>query len=304
MSTNRTLVLFPGALGDFLCLWPALQTLRLEAPGPITLAIKPDLFDLVGADTCRLVSIDAREVGDLFAGGPLRAATRRLFAGHARVHSFIGAGDDGFANRLSAATGGRVATHRVRGMEPGEHASRYYARCLAVKPRRHALVPDRAAVLWAEKLWRDGNLGERTLALHAGSGSPKKNWLGMGEIARRWRERPGARVVLLAGPAERDAVLHPAHDVSVREERLSHVAAVLRHAHRYLGNDSGISHLAGIVDTPGAIAFGPTDPVTWRPNGPGLKVLAARGDCRVCGPDVFCTHRLAVAEVWEALAGP
>jgi hypothetical protein len=125
---NRTLVLFPGALGDFLCLWPALQGLGAEKATAVTLAIKPDHFDLVAAESHRLVSIDAREVGDLFGRTPLRADTRRLFAGHAAVHSFIGAGDPAFAKRLGEATGGTVAFHRVRGMGPGEHATRYFAR--------------------------------------------------------------------------------------------------------------------------------------------------------------------------------
>ena len=300
---NRTLVLFPGALGDFLCLWPALRTLREERAASITLAIKPDLFDLVNAESHRLVSIDAREIADLFGRTPLRADTRRLFGGHTRTHSFIGAADEGFTKRLREATGGTVAFHHVRGMGPGEHATRYFARCLGVVPRAHGLKPGEAAARWAADLWRTANLGEHALAIHAGSGSPTKNWLGMAEIAHRWREG-GGRVVLLTGPAEREEEPTIANDAMVREESLSRVAAVLQRAERYAGNDSGISHLAGLVAARGAVVFGPSHPATWRPNGTTLTVLTGPTSCTACGTDVFCTHRLAVDEVWRALARP
>ena len=51
------------------------------------------------------------------------------------------------------------------------------------------------------------------------------------------------------------------------------LAALLARADRYLGNDSGVSHLAGAVGARGAALFGPTDPELWRPLSPRITSL-------------------------------
>jgi ADP-heptose:LPS heptosyltransferase len=51
------------------------------------------------------------------------------------------------------------------------------------------------------------------------------------------------------------------------------VAALLSQADLYLGNDSGISHLAGAVGARGVVLFGPTRPHQWRPLGGNLLVV-------------------------------
>jgi ADP-heptose:LPS heptosyltransferase len=40
----------------------------------------------------------------------------------------------------------------------------------------------------------------------------------------------------------------------------------------YLGNDSGVSHLAGLCGARSVVIFGPTSPTVWRPLGPRVKV--------------------------------
>jgi ADP-heptose:LPS heptosyltransferase len=96
-------------------------------------------------------------------------------------------------------------------------------------------------------------------------------------------------------PRRQPRVVH-ASDLS-----LAQVAALLRCAALYLGNDSGISHLAGAVGTRGVVLFGPTDPRMWAPRGGRLRVLHAPDACGLCGPEVFCTHRLRPAAVVAAL---
>jgi ADP-heptose:LPS heptosyltransferase len=51
------------------------------------------------------------------------------------------------------------------------------------------------------------------------------------------------------------------------------VAAILQQARAFLGNDSGLSHLAGLLGVPTLALFGPTDPVHWSPLGPRVRVL-------------------------------
>jgi ADP-heptose:LPS heptosyltransferase len=45
----------------------------------------------------------------------------------------------------------------------------------------------------------------------------------------------------------------------------------------YIGNDSGISHLAAAAGAPVVALFGPTDPAVWAPRGPRVRILAAAG---------------------------
>ncbi|MGH7790149.1 MAG: hypothetical protein ACRERC_25000, partial [Candidatus Binatia bacterium] len=140
----RVLVLFPGGLGDLLCCWPALAARRARAGTHLTLAAHPAWFDALPEAAVTPLSIDRREIADLFARSPLADATRRLLGGHDAVVSWSGHGDANFAARLADAAGAPVLVHPFRDFRPGEHASAYYARGLGVAPRVEPL-PLRAA---------------------------------------------------------------------------------------------------------------------------------------------------------------
>jgi ADP-heptose:LPS heptosyltransferase len=60
---------------------------------------------------------------------------------------------------------------------------------------------------------------------------------------------------------------------AVRIENLSELAKRLASARVFVGNDSGISHLAAAVGTPVVALFGPTDPRVWAPRGPMVEVI-------------------------------
>lgn len=298
-KTHRLIALFPGALGDLLCCWPALRGLRRDTGAALTLVAQPAWFAALPGGALTARSIDRREIADLFGSGPLRDDTRALFAGCSRVESWTGHGDDNFARRLAEASGTAVAVHPFRAFRPGEHASHYYARCAGVAAAAQRLPVRRRAAEWADALWTRHALDRDALVVHAGSGSARKNWEGMAEVAAAWRAS-GGRVIALIGPAEREPAGVP-HDLAVRGEPLDRIAAVLARGGRYLGNDSGISHLAGLVGARGIATFGASDPDVWRPLGGGVRVLHAPEACADCGAERFCTHRLAVADVLAAL---
>ena len=60
-----------------------------------------------------------------------------------------------------------------------------------------------------------------------------------------------------------------------RELPLRVLGAVLARAGLYVGNDSGVSHLAAACGAPTLALFGPTDPALWAPVGP--RVRPSRG---------------------------
>ena len=131
----------------------------------------------------------------------------------------------------------------------------------------------------------------------------EKNWQGMSELAATWR-RNGDAVVAIVGPAEIERQTAIAADVVIAGEPLSRVAAVLHRADQYVGNDSGISHLAGLLGVYAFVLFADSDPAVWKPSGPRLRVLRAAPACDVCEPRQFCIHRLPVARVHEVVSEP
>lgn len=296
------LILFPGALGDFLCFRPALRALRREARGAVALVARAELFPLLTDDGLALVSIDRREVADLFADGEIADSTRQLFGGFSRVLSWTGHGNSNFAARLGQLSTGATRVHAFHAIRRGEHAADYYARTAEVRAPFEIGAPSAGAESWAEEFWLRHRLPARTLIVHAGSGSPKKNWEGMNEAILWWRATIGAPVIHLRGPAERERGGAADDGPVVDGEPLDRVAALLRRAGLYLGNDSGVSHLAAQVGAAGLALFGPSDPDAWRPLGDSLAVLHAPAACPECGADRFCVHRLPVKRVCAALA--
>ena len=59
---------------------------------------------------------------------------------------------------------------------------------------------------------------------------------------------------------------------AVRIADLYDLACWLAKARLYIGNDSGITHLAAAVGTPVLALFGPTDPEVWAPRGQHVRV--------------------------------
>lgn len=104
---------------------------------------------------------------------------------------------------------------------------------------------------------------EPFIAIHPFSGSPRKNW--PLEPYRELASRLPVPVKFCAGPEQE-------LEGAVRIPGLYNLAQWLASAVAYIGNDSGITHLAAAVGTPVLALFGPTDPRVWAPRGP-VRVL-------------------------------
>ncbi len=303
-TRNSVLLIFPGALGDFVCFLPALFALRERHAGHLRIVAQRALSELVSLADSSAVSIDRREVADLFASAaPLHPDTRRLFGGFATVHSWTGFNVPGFAERLSEATGGNIVVYRFRGMRQGEHATEYYARCVGLVPRPSPELRVAIDGHWLRTFREELALRTRKfLVIHPGSGSPSKNWRGYDQLIARWRSRHSDTIIVLYGPADtvpllsREAGVLPLTGLS-----LPQVAALVQDSRLYLGNDSGVSHLAGAVGARGVVLFGPSDPAIWAPRGKGLRIVHAPDTCAGCGTNVFCAHRLPVERVIDEL---
>jgi len=137
---------------------------------------------------------------------------------------------------------------------------------------RSRIFPQPADQAAAEALL--GNQPPSFLAVHPGSGSatknwPLENWVSLLEALRK----AGRPVLLVGGEADGPAIerLRPLATWTAFHRPLPELAALLSRAGRFLGHDSGVTHLAAAVGAPVTALFGPTDPAIWAP--PGAKVL-------------------------------
>jgi hypothetical protein len=157
----------------------------------------------------------------------------------------------------------------------GEHAASWLARAL------HALslagVGPGALVATPDELAAAGPLRDRLpagfLAIHPGSGSPRKNWpvARFSELVAR--VSPGRRSLLVAGPADPPVDLPGA--VVARDLPLRVLGGLLARAGAYVGNDSGVSHLAAAFGARTTALFGPTNPDVWAPVGTHVRIVRA-----------------------------
>ncbi|MFN3599413.1 MAG: glycosyltransferase family 9 protein [Aquificaceae bacterium] len=125
--------------------------------------------------------------------------------------------------------------------------------------------------------------------LHPSSGSFKKNpplelffWI------ENFLKREGFKSIYLIGEADqwlKDYVKNYYESFSPLE-----IAKALKEARIFVGNDSGISHLASYCGVLSFIFYGPTDSVIWSPIGEKTYIISANLPCSPCFPYV-CSQR-------------
>ena len=267
----KVLVVRAGALGDLLLLRPVVASLRHAGAHVVLLAPDRPASALVGAGP-----EDAH--GAISWDGP---AARMLLSEEADtdlLRRTMGTYDAAlcYSRRPELAAGlARIATRLLtQDPTPGEgHAADWLARPLArlglprVEPEVFRPSPEETA--FAEE-WC-ARLPAGFLAVHPGSGSPRKNWP-LERFVELVRQRsPGRPWLLSLGPAEED--LHAPGAVVTRDLPPRRLGAILARAGLYAGNDSGVTHLAAAWGAPTLALFGPTEPETWAPRGPHVRVV-------------------------------
>ena len=280
-SIRRVLVIFPGALGDLMCLMPALAAISRRHPGAsVELMARFELARLAAGRTvvARGHSIDAREVGALFTDSPaVDSNARRFFADFDRIYSFFASDDRRFRARLAAATDGHVSFHPFRPGGDG-HVSAAYLRATEIEidaaaspeyPRLEPTAHDLAAA--SRALVQSKCAVSNLIVIFPGSGSPGKNWPAdkfaalASKLSLSLSNRASVAVIL--GPVEisMEPIFRESGVPVLKDLDLPTVAAIARVASAFVGNDSGVSHLAAAAGASGVVIFGPTDPARWGP---------------------------------------
>ncbi len=257
-----------GGIGDFILSLPLLSALSSRC-SEVCLITKREYLDLLPHETfyTHFLNVDGAALQSLYReNGPSRELVQ--YAEGAAVYLF-GKRDTATERSFYQAGAETVYWLNPRPRRPPHIARRFFLE--AEEP----LPPD----WWQIRLSGDAESdnGEH-LWLHPGSGSDTKNvklkmFL---RLAHGWYMRHGRKVWLSFGPAD-------THLFEPMTELLSEYGIPFNYLYcpelqtliKYLqaktrvfiGNDSGISHLAAYLGKPTVAMFRSTDPQIWRPLG-------------------------------------
>ncbi|MBN2309174.1 MAG: glycosyltransferase family 9 protein [Candidatus Hydrogenedentes bacterium] len=258
----RTLVVHTGGIGDLLLACPALA--RLAEDGPIELLGRPERLALAVAAGIAESAYPLEQVGFDSALSSPSPALRTFLRRFERAVVWM-KDDDGVicGNLRECGVRDAAAFPGIPPADWAEHASRYYASCLgcgATPSFRLELAPASPG---------------HDVVIHPGSGGHRKNWpVEHFAAVASALERQGRHTTWCVGPAEDG--MHVPSGASVLEGRsLIDLAHELASARLYIGNDSGITHLAAAAGCPTVAVFGPTDPRVWAPLGGPVTVVSA-----------------------------
>lgn len=273
----RILILRGGALGDFLVTTPALRSLRLHWPeATIELVGNPRAGEL-GVLSGYLDSVhsehDARW-SPLFTHAPLPVSLSQWLDAFDLVLNFW-PDPDGSLKAHFAHRGASYLSSELQGFT--RPAARRYCEALKALGVESADFQARIEIparLREEAARRIGSFHD-FVAIHPGSASRSKNW-----PAGSWTalcERMHLPILAITGEAEltEPLVVWP-EDLFVQRAHqwpLPLLAGALLRSRRYIGHDTGISHLAAALGLPTIVLFGPTDPAIWAPQGPNVAVV-------------------------------
>jgi hypothetical protein len=277
---GRVLIVFPGALGDFLLLAPAVATL-VRGGARVEVSVTRSLTPLARAllDVPLGPPVDGAAMSSLF-GADLAPEVAAWLHAADELQVWLGAAAADDVGRHAQARGVRVvATHAVVRGDGDEHATAVYARMLDVA--LPLVRPALSVALAPPFIWSAPR--DQRLVVHPGAGHPAKRWDGKGfaRIAAEWR-RGGGEAVVLLGPAEATERRHwdDGGIPVVCDAPLLESAALLASAARFVGNDSGVSHLAAAAGARGVVLFGVTSPRRWAPRGGVLAPIVFTGRAR------------------------
>lgn len=304
---RRGLVLQPGAIGDCILTLPLAGFMKESLSlGGLDILGHSEYTGILPGRSCvdGIRSIDSVDLHRLFVdsktfeladGDPLITA----FSDYSWIVTFLGEPGSDFEQNLIFTA---YCSHSVEvvtlPLKPEEsfsgHISEFYIERFIAESGLTDELPQTPAVEYLieptkadidggkEHLSEAGvELFERLVIIQPGSGGPEKCWhidnflaVGKALVAE------GMEVVFLLGPAELERFDGSTIDdlntagMCLSELPLADVLGVLSYADCFVGNDSGITHLAAALGIRTIAVFGPTDPQVYKPIGPLVTVLS------------------------------
>jgi len=317
---HQGLIIQPGALGDCILTLPLARFMQdALALQSLDIVGHSEYISIFPGRTCisKIRSLEAIPFHRFFVDSrtfeideqdPLIPA----FAPYEWIATFLGGENTDFEQNLIYAancTSGTEVTSLDLHVPDGfdGHIAEYYIRQFVERNREHvgpfALDPTEQLIApmqsdreRGERIFEDAGLTTgSTVIIQPGSGGAHKNWpIGNFISVAAALRREGLDVAFLIGPAEVERLDDPTRDrltqtaVCLSGLAVSDVVAVLSQAFAFLGNDSGITHLAASMATPTTVILGPAASPAYRPIGPVVTALEMSTEefARDCGD--FC----------------
>jgi ADP-heptose:LPS heptosyltransferase len=275
------LIFHAGALGDFVLTWPLVMALgRLHPQSRIivvTHASKGALAELA-------LHVESHDVeqgwhGLFTSDAELPERPSRMLESAHAVYTFM-TGDDALRKRAPEAQ--VVVLQPTPPSDYAKHASQHLIEQLAPLPAMKSAVEQMLRSINLRGIGT-GRSHDGDVIVHPGSGSREKCWPTerFVKVIEKLKRKKKKEVRVLIGEVEHErftgsqiASLEKAAGAPVRRPATYvELFNELRTASLFIGNDSGPSHLAGVMGLPTVALFGPTDPAVWKPMGPRVRVL-------------------------------
>ena len=280
----RFLILRGGAIGDFILTLPALQALRDRWPDAyIELVGYPHIANLALAAGLvdHVESLDRADAARLFTWRPTFSEEQ---AAHLRSFDLVISylhDPDGVVKANLKAAGVKQVIYGSPLVEQG-HAIDHLMKPLETlaiygeKPLPRLTLKAERGREW---LAAHGLAGD-VVAIHPGSGSPKKNWPAENflKLAEQLRESDQKYLMIFGEADAAVAALIRTKMPGVIELSgctLVELATVLSACRAYVGNDSGVTHIAAAVGLTTIALFGPSDADRWGPRGSHVSIIKA-----------------------------
>lgn len=288
-TPESILVLRGGALGDFVLTLPALRLLRSAFPDSrVDLIAHPRIASLAQPPYVqRITSLEKAALASFFfPDSELDPALASYIGSFDLVVSYLHDPERVFEFNVRAC-GVRNFLQAYR--TPSQtHAAEEWALPLrtlglVLESPQSIIYPTDAERSWARQFLESPE-GTRWVAIHPGSGSPRKNWPVSlwcevaGLLLKKW---PRIRLLVAGGEADaaqRDFLRSRLSEETTRirfawDQPPRLLSAILEACAFFVGHDSGVSHVAAAVGTRCLLLFGPTNPAVWAPAGAHVRVI-------------------------------
>ncbi|MEM2983475.1 MAG: glycosyltransferase family 9 protein [Candidatus Bathyarchaeia archaeon] len=321
-SPRKIFIIRYCGLGDFILTIPFLWAIRRSFPGAmIDLASNPSHIDLIRGMNLidRYVSDGKGGIPYLYSETPERVLDRGFDPSqYDLVIPFTGSESVIVKNLMKMGCRKVHSVKPIPGPEDSLHVIDFLLNQAPVNRGKSNRIPK--IKISDEDIERGREFLERNfpdvikkgnvVAIHPGSGSPRKNWPveSFAELILHLMKGKRWRPFLIEGPADREIVSRindllgdRTPEAIVCRDLLS-LSTFLLSSCLYIGNDSGVTHLSASLGCPTIAIFGPSHPGIWGPRGDSVQILWRKFPCSPCHlrKDVVCQRNICMESIgWK-----
>lgn len=314
------LILHPGGLGDIILSLPSVSLLRKRFPAA-RFSIAGNIDHLApiarGYAEC-VLSLSTLPLYRLYTHEEMPPEEISFWKAYDMIVSWTGSGNSTFAGRLREIHSQAFIGAWKPGSGDSRHVSQLFADSIGLDiPSASKLPPARISIdskTCAEgRQWlleRGWNGKSPITAIHPGAGSKTKRWPlpRFIDFARHLAVKEERQLLIVEGPAEPGlahqmrAALPAPGVIPIENVSLDLLAAAIKQCNLFVGNDSGLAHLAAALSVPCIVLFGPTLPRQWAPQGSHVTALRNPQGCAGCASGESrhtCLDNISISDLLE-----